>query len=358
LALPLLNSNVRLKVTQSVPRIIANVPLSKQVGQIAVNPATNRVYFTFEDRGLGVLDGRTNRVIGTVSTGEMPSFIAINSRTNRIYVTNWLDGSVSVINGSTNRVIKTIPIGERCDEIAVNTRTNRVYVASISLSSSISVLTVINGRTNTILKRISIRGRFSTIVIDEETNRIYTTNTGNSTVNVVDGSRNVIVLTRRVGRNPVITPVLNKQVQRLYIPNNLSRYCSILNLRTNTVRKLQLGRLQSGIVMNPMTNRVYIESAQVISKGRLFVINCLTDRVIRTKTIPTFSSIFINPNTNHLYLTEYEDFGPGSLTVYNASTLKPIVVLHPGERSGGEALNRITNRIYMGGEKKIIVIQD
>lgn len=358
MAKPLLSSRARINVTPSAPRIIATVPVSGQVGQIAVNPTTDRVYFTFAERGVGVLDGNTNKVLTTVKTGQMPFFLAVNPRTNRVYVTNWLDGSVSVINGRTNRVIKTLPIGERCDQIAVNPRTNRIYVASISLSSSIGRLTIIDGKTNTVLKRLSIKGRVSSLVVDDETNRIYFTNTSNDTVNVLDGSKQTVIKTLKVGRNPVITPVLNKQTKQLYIPNNLSRYCSIMNTRTNTVRKLQLGRLQSDIALNPVTNRVYLTSAQLSSKGRLFVINGDRNRVVRTKTIPAFASMFLNSRSNHLYLSEDVDSGSDPLTVYNGGSLKRIATLQPGESFGGTAVNLRTNRVYMGGEKTLVVIQD
>ncbi|MFC5448636.1 YncE family protein [Paenibacillus aestuarii] len=355
----LLNSRVKIKVTeQRTPSIIAIIPVSGQVGDIALNPATNRVYVIQSESGLGVLDTTTNKMITNVNTGQMPSNLRINPRTNHIYVSNWLDGSVSVINGRTNRVITTIKVGERCDEIAINTRTNKIYAATISLSSRNGMLTVINGQTNRIQKRMPFIGRPSTIVTDEETNRIYVTNTMNNTVSVLDGNKNTIIKTVKVGRNPVITPALNKKSNCLYIPNNLSRYCSILNLRTNIVHNLQLGRLQSDIIVNPVTNRIYITSAQIESKGRLYVIDGDTNRVIQTKTIPTFTNMFINPNTNHLYISADEENGPDPLTVYQGSSLKRIASLPPVESTGGVAINPLTNRIYLGGEKKIFVIQD
>ncbi|MFC4104240.1 YncE family protein [Paenibacillus xanthanilyticus] len=355
---PLLNARARVNVTPSKPRIIATIPISGQVGDIAVNPVTNRVYFALKERGLGILDGKTNKIVTTVPTGQMPHSVAVNARTNRIYVTNWLDGSLTVINGRTNRVVKTIPIGERCDVIAVNPATNLIYVASITLSSSMGRLTVINGKTNAIVKRLSIQGRFSTLVVDEETNRIYFTNTSKDTVSVLDGRNQKIIRTWKVGSNPVVTPVLNKQTKQLYIPNNLSRYCSILDTRTGSMRKLQLGRLQSEIALNPVTNRIYLTTAQEADTGRLYVINGATDRIVRRKTIPTYTRMFLHSRTNHLYLNGDVDFEADPLTVYNGSSLKRLAALEPRDWLGGTAVNARTNRIYKGGEKSLIVIQD
>lgn|GEM_PF-3659695 len=354
-----LNTRVQVKVTtQPKPGMIATIPVSSEVGNMVLNPVTNLVYFIQNDNGLGVLDATTNKVITTVKTGQMPGNVIINPRTNRIYVSNWLDGSVSIINGLTNKVITTIKVGERCDEIAMNTRTNKIYAASISLSSRNGKLTVINGKTNRIQKQLPFKGRPSTIVADDVTNRIYITNTMNNTVSVLNGSNHTIIKTIKVGRNPVVTPVLSKKSHCLYIPNNLSRYCSILNLGTNNVHNLQLGRLQSDIILNPVTNRIYITSAQIESKGRMYVIDGGTNRVIQSMTVPTFTSMFINPNTNHLYLSVDNENGPDPLTVYQGSSLKRIASLPPVDFTGGVAINPLTNRIYMGADKKIVVIQD
>lgn len=348
----------KLRVKQSLPRIIASISVSSPVAKIAINPVTNRVYFIQGENELGILDGKTNKIITTLKTGRLPFHMVVNPRTNRIYLTNWLDGTVSVINGYTNRVITTIKMGERCDDIAVNTRTNLIYTATISLSSNNAYVAVLNGNTNKIQKKITFPGRPSSIIINELTNRIYVTNTARDSVSVIDGSNNTILTTVKVGRNPVITPVLNTKTNRLYIANNLSRFCSILDLRTNTVRNIQLGRLQSDIILNPKTNRIYITSAQISVKGRLFVINGHTNRVIKTLIIPTFTSLLINANTNHLFMSEFVETGTAPLSVYNGSSLKRIVILRTGKRSGGMDLNPRTNRIYVGGENNISVIQD
>ncbi|NHN28212.1 YncE family protein [Paenibacillus agricola] len=348
----------KLQVKQSLPRIIASISVSSPVANIAINPVTNRIYFVQGENELGILDGKTNKIITTLKTGRLPFHMVVNPRTNRIYLTNFRDGTVSVINGRTNRVITTIKVGERCDNIAVNTRTNLIYTATISLSSNNAYVAVLNGNTNKVQKRIKFPGRPSQITINELTNRIYVTNTVKDTVSVIDGSNNTILTTVKVGRNPVTTPALNTKTNRLYIANNLSRFCSVLDLRTNTVRNIQLGRLQSDIILNPVMNRLYVTSAQVSVKGRLFVINGNTNRVIKTLTIPTFTSVLINPNTNHLFISEFPETGTAPLSVYNGSSLKRIASLRTSKRSGNLALNPRTNRIYVGGENNISVIQD
>jgi YVTN family beta-propeller protein len=348
------------KTNLAAPRIVATVPVSGPVGQLTVNAVTNRVYFLQDDtRNAGallVLDGKSNKIIARTKIGRLPNSIAVNPRINRVYATNFLDGTVSVLNGRTNRIIATVKVAERCDSIAVNTRTNFVYISTISLSSPNAAIAVINGNTNKLQRTIKVTGRPSRIVVDETTNRIYVTNTSTNSVMVIDGSRQSVMTTVKVGRNPVITPVLSPS--NLYIANNLSRFCSVMNVKTNKVSSIPLGRLQSEIMLNPATNKVYVSSAQVSGEGKLFVINGSTNRVALKKVLPTFSDMLINPNTNHLFLIQIDDTKIAPLRVHNGTSLLRIASLRVARNSRGFALNPRTNRIYLGGEDTLTVLQD
>ncbi|CAG7620248.1 hypothetical protein PAESOLCIP111_02260 [Paenibacillus solanacearum] len=346
------------RARQLLPRVAATIPVSGPVVAEAVNSVTNRIYFLDDKSRMLVLDGNTNKVIATVKTGRLPFNLAVNPRTNRIYITNFFDGTVSVINGRTNRVIATVKVGERCDNIAVDPRANLIYVATISLTSPNGQLVVLNGSTNRVQTKIPFTGRPSQIVVNPAARRIYVTNTSEDTVSVIDGNNHAFLATEKVGRNPVIRPVLNTRTNRLYIANNLSRFYSVLNLRTHKVRNVRIGRLQSEIELNPITNRVYITSAQITSKGRLFAVNGGTNRVISTLTIPASTSMTVNPKTNHLFVAEQPESGTAPLTVYNGSTLERVALLRLGEGPRGFVLNPQTNRIYIGGDTIITVIQD
>jgi YVTN family beta-propeller protein len=348
----------KLRIKSFLPRLIATIPVSSPARNFAINPITNRVYFIQGDNGLGVLDAKTNKIITTIKIGQLPSDMAVNTHTNRIYISNFFDGTVSVVNGLANRVISTIKVGERCDSIAVNKRTNLIYVSTISLSSKNANLVVLNGATNKVQSRIPFTGRPSQIVVNELTNRIYVTNTTSDTLSIIHGDTNTILTTVKVGRNPVITPVLDRKTNQLYVANNLSRYCSVVDLRTTKVRKIQLGRRQRDITINPITSRIYVSSAQISVKGRLFVINSSMNKVIGTLTVPAFTDVLINPRTNHLFISESPETGTAPLIVYHGSSLKPLTKLQVGKGSGALLLNPRTNRIYVGGEKSISVIQD
>lgn len=346
------------RIKPSVSRLVASVPVSGQVASLAVNSLTNRVYFLHGDNKLGVLDAQTNTVMTNIRTGQLPTDVVINPCTNRIYVSNFYDGTVSVINGATNRVINAIKVGERCDNIAVNTRTNLIYVSTISLSTKIAYVVVINGKTNKVQTRIKFVGRPSQLLVNETTNRIYVTNTVSNTLSVIDGRHHTILRTVKVGSNPVITPVLDKTKHRLYVANNLSRFTSVVQLRTFKARNIHLGRRQRDIVFNPITHRIYVSSAQVSGTGRVFAISGETNRVLGTLTVPTFTSVLINPRTNHLFVADSPESGSSTLFVYHGSSLKLITKIRLGKGAGSMVLNPLTNRVYVGGENVLSVIQE
>lgn len=333
------------------PQVIATVPVDGSVGDIKANPRTNRVYFVCDDACVGVLDGRTNKLLSYAKTGDGPAYLAINPRTNRIYVTNFRDGTVSVISGRTNRLITTVKVGQRPFGIGVNPRTNRIYVANMSGSIS-----VINGSTNRIRKTIAVGGSPALLKINVRTNRIYVTNTGTDCLTVIDGKTQTILATRKTGKNPVITPGVNPGTNRIYVASNSSRYLTVINGRTNRVmRRIPLKSLQSEVVVGARHNRIYVTSAQQQGPGKLFVIDGRSNRIMKILHVPTFASIFINPHTNHLFAG---DTAGNRLYVFDGCTNKRIATLRTGRSAGNMALNPRTNRLFVGNSGSITVVRD
>lgn len=333
------------------PQVIKIVPVAGQVGDIRVNSSTGRVYYVHGENSVGVLDGNTNQVIGSVQTGDGATFLALNTRTNRIYSTNFRASNVSVINGKTNKVITNVSVGERPFGIAIHRGSNRVYVASTS-----GTISVINGSTNRVLKTIRVGGSPALIAIDERTNRIYVTNVRKDSVHVIDGFTMAVIKSITVGKNPIITPVILPQTNRIYVANNLSRFASVISGTTlGRSTPIQLGRRQSELAANVLTNHIYLTSAQQEGKGKLFVINGLTNTITTTLSIPTFSSLLVNPLSNRYYVG---DSDTRDLFVYSGLTNRLLVKLRTGQSAGNMTLNTRSNRIYVGNESSITVIQD
>jgi DNA-binding beta-propeller fold protein YncE len=119
---------------------------------IAVNSATNMVYFSSLATSLDVLDGSTNQVVDTIATGGGILGIAVNSVTNRIYLSESTpNAQMVVVDGATN-VPTTVQIPGACFlyNIAVDSTFNRIYVED----STCSRLYVIGGANNKLLATI------------------------------------------------------------------------------------------------------------------------------------------------------------------------------------------------------------
>ncbi|NEW07455.1 YncE family protein [Paenibacillus sp. SYP-B3998] len=341
----------RPKVLQAQPQVIKIIPLTGSIGDIQTNSVSNRVYFVRNGTDVGVLDGQTNQVIGNVKAGDGATFLAINELTNRIYSTNFRDATVSVINGTTNLPITTIPVGERPFGIGIHKKSNRIYVAN-----SNGTISILSGSDNRVLNTLQVGGSPALVGINERTNRIYVTNTGKDSVHVINGQTQKVISTIKVGKNPIISPGVNERTNRIYIANNLSRFLSVINGNINKKSiPVQLGRLQSELALNSVTNRIYVTSAQEEGPGTLYVLSGLTIRLLKTLKIPPFTFILVNPQTNHFFISDTES---NKLFVYNGRTNTLITTLHTGEPAGNMALNTRTNRLYVGNESAITVVQD
>lgn len=339
------------RLSQTLPQVVTIVKAAGVVGDIQTNSVTNRVYFVHSENQVGVLDGKTNRVLRNVKVGDGTNFLAVNSRTNRIYATNFRDATVSIISGKTNSVLTAVPVGQRPFGLSIHQGSNRIYVANLS-----GTISVIDGSTNRILKTLRVGGSPALVSVNERTNRIYVTNVSSDSVHVIDGRTLQVVTTIKVGRNPIITPAINSLTNRIYVANNLSRFASLIQGRTlGKSIPIQLGSRQSEITLNPLTNRIYVKSAQQEGEGKLFVLNGQTNRIVKTIKIPTFSSILVNPLTNHFFVGDSEG---RNLFVYSGRTNTRLTTLRTGNSSGNMALNIRTNRIYVGNSGTITVIQD
>jgi DNA-binding beta-propeller fold protein YncE len=167
--------------------IVTDIPVGPGPLAAAVNPTTNLVYVSTSS-AIDVIDGSSNTVATTVPVSS-PGSIAVNSATNLVY---FLSGAsdVSVLNGSTNQIDGTVHVGLACcsQGIAVNSTTNRVYVSERPFLSE-SELVVINGSTNKFvsfeLPGVSSPGA---PVVDSQLNRVYISDDSLGGLYVINGS--------------------------------------------------------------------------------------------------------------------------------------------------------------------------
>lgn len=134
----------------------SNIATGRGPHDVAVNPATNRVYIANADSdSVTVLEATYGGGIGAmtnVAAGTTPYAVAVNPLTNQIYVANADSDTVTVIDGATNNTVE-VQTGSLPIAIAVNTATNKIYVANLG-SDTVTVIDGTAPGTNTVTVQV------------------------------------------------------------------------------------------------------------------------------------------------------------------------------------------------------------
>jgi len=243
-------------------------------------------------------------------------------------------------------VTATVPVGVNPDAIAVNPRTNKIYVGNFYGTNGI---TVIDGKTNTTKTLTTITGQVA-VAVNPLTNMIYFVD-GYNYLTVVDGSNDTVAASVLVGGDPVAVTV-NPTTNLIYVAYDTGSSVDVID-GTNNMVKASLGlaggpnHLQGfnpiSIYVNPVTNKIYVtcQSADILIDGAT---NAVT-QLAYTGGLINAGPVGVNPVTNTIYAViggnstvQVVDETTGTLTTTIASNLiAPFDV----------ALNTVTNKIYV-----------
>jgi YVTN family beta-propeller protein len=202
-------------INGSSNQIVSNIPLGGTPFAAAVDPVTNVVYVTIPNFSIVVINGASNTVTATIAAAAPPSWIAVNPTTDLIYFSTSSsgNGAVGILDGATNQVVGTVSLLAGCcsGSIAVNTSTNRIYVAD---NSSTKQLAAIDGNTNKV-RTFTVSGvcDFGEVSVDSALNRIYIADDACSGLYVINATTEksvAFILPRYYG--PITVNPTNAQV--------------------------------------------------------------------------------------------------------------------------------------------------
>lgn len=278
---------------------------------MAVNPITNRIYVTNNDKTVTILDGVTDSILSTVAVGSDNSTfkhaIVVNPVTNKIYVTNGGDDTITVIDGATNTT-RTVAALKHPFALAVNPVTNRIYI-----TNNDNTITIIDGATDSIIKTLVVGSDNSAfkqaLVVNTVTNKIYVINENNDTVTIIDGAtNNTSTLTTRVTPRAV---ALNEKTNKIYVANYGSNNVTVIDGATNTTATVPVGTHPNALAVNPETNKVYVTSEDDVA---------IT--VIDSSTVVEFyntqlDNYFLTANTSEASAIDGGSAGPGWIRTGN-----------------------------------------
>lgn len=112
--------------------VIDTIDTGRATNAVAVDSTLRRVFVGHDDGTLSLFDatGDADTLVATIPVSSGISDVAVNPGLARAYATNFLDNTVSEIDSTTNHVISTTPVGVDPIAISVDQATKREYVAS------------------------------------------------------------------------------------------------------------------------------------------------------------------------------------------------------------------------------------
>lgn len=169
------------------------------------------------------------------------------------YAVNPFANNVAFINTANNNVFGALPLPAGPQNVVVNAAGTRLYVTNTGDTS----LTVVDTVTATHVTTLSI-GYVWGIALHPASPRAYVANRDANSVAVMDTSSNSIIAGIPVGNQP-LGVAINPAGTRLYVANNGGGSVSVIDTGTNTViATVPVGIAPFAIAVNPAGTRAYV----------------------------------------------------------------------------------------------------
>ncbi len=342
-------SNTVMVIDGQTDTPIATRMFGQDLRSAAVNPITNKIYFS-DNAGppvVRVIDGHTYNPgpADSIGVGSNPTAVAVDPVTNRIYVANQNSGDVSVIDAVTGMPIMDPATGMNPVagltpfDVAVNPITNLAYVTNANNGN----VSVIDSAANKIAD-ITVQGFPHGVAVNPATNRIYVANSGTGTVSVIDGASNINIANVPVGLAPNELAI-NPSTNRIYVTSS-SNSIWVIDGATNTAAPVNVGgnSFSGGIAVNPSLNLTYVVTDQ--NGGSIVVIdgNNMASAPIG---VMGASTIAVNPSTNRIYVAAQN---VGGVSVIDGMNNTVIAMIPIGQNLQSIIVDQAANLIYVSAQ--------
>jgi DNA-binding beta-propeller fold protein YncE len=372
----------------------------ENIGYVAVNPDTNRVYVGTSDGGVAVLDGTTHTQVGTIT--RLGTQLHLNRLTNRLYgvgaaspgyvvriadlTTNsvvgyiYLDGNLAdydvhlglgrlfgtnysspsswakkmtVIQDASPtgpaptpalpRVITTLDLPEDGDGIVVNAVTNRLYVG-VDGGVSVFEATTLDSLSYIPLSDDPVWPPVYDVGVDEARNQIYVVTVGGTYV--ISGTNNQVMGNLGSGDEIAVNPsngrvYIADRAVFLEVPDVVKIYDGVT---LSYIRTITLGTSSNfqwvDVAVNPATGYAYCTYSL---DDDLRVISPTTDEVTQTLDYVSIGDVAVNPATNQVYVRISRSGQSGAL-ILDGNTHAELGMIQ--NASGQMEINSQTNRVY------------
>jgi len=220
-------------------------------------------------------------------------------------------------------------------------------------NSGDSTVSVIDTATNTVTSTVSVGLGSYGVGVNPDGTKVYVANSGSGTVSVIDMATNKVIATLKVkiGVNGVaVTP----DGKKVYVTNSASNDVSVIDTATNKVTgTFKVGKGASGIAVAPNGKKAYVVNSQSYSVS---VIDTATNKVTATLKVGNGASgVAVTPDGAKVYVT---NSGFNSVSVIDTATNKVTATLKVGNNPTGVAVNPAGTKVYVanrgGGTVSVI----
>jgi YVTN family beta-propeller protein len=182
------NSNTVSVINGKTNKVTHTIKVRHHPNSVAVNPRTGYVYASFQGvlstntyyyhAGVAVISGKTNKVTRLVKpageAGSSADGVAVDPTADRVYlVFDYAYGAVVVLNGKSDKIIKTISVAAYPNMIALNPAKHLMYVGWSSANQQGIRVSYVNTKNGKILGNFGAEQGQTGMALDVATNNIY-----------------------------------------------------------------------------------------------------------------------------------------------------------------------------------------
>ena len=245
----------------------------------------------------------------------------------------------SVALASTTIVLFLILILSTASAATAQSTSNTAGYAYITNSGSTTV-SVIDITTNKVTATINVGKYPYGVAVNPTGTKVYVSKDKSSVISVIDTAKNKVTATVKVGKNPWGVAV-NPAGTRVYVANEGSKTVSVIDTATNTVTAtVKVGNYPCGVAVNPEGTKVYVTNTL---DNTVSVIDTATNKVtatIKVGNLPT--GVAVNPAGTRVYVTNEYD-----VSVIDTAKNKVAATVTVGKYPWGVAVNPAGTKVYV-----------
>src|SRR5665213_653673 len=174
-----------------------------------------------------------------------------------VYVTNGGSGTVTVLDVVNLRLDRELQVGQNPIAVAASPTVNEVYVVNSGTDTGSSSLSVINAENNSVAATIPLHRQPVSIEIDAAGKLAYVANSGSNSISVVDLKNRRELAQVGVGEQPVAAR-LSPDGKTLIVANRRGNSVSLFDAATMSIRSVFSGCPGAGDpVVLPDSSKVF-----------------------------------------------------------------------------------------------------